>query len=284
MSLAGSFRGWIARLSVSAAIFGCLPAGAATAAQLTASWVDNSGGVALTRVERRHTSEASYTPVADADPGTASYVDTAVSAGATYCYRVFAWLDEAVSPYTEEVCATSAVDSVTVTVGKSGTGTGTVTSSPTGINCGASCSMAVTPGTLVTLTATPAAGSVFSGWSGAGCTGTGPCSFATNSSAAVTATFSPAPVTTPPSVPPTTYALVVAKSGPGVVTAPGISCGSDCSDAYAANTSVTLTATPNNGTAVVSWGGACAGTAATCTVAMDSAKSVSVTFRNGKGK
>ena len=285
MSLAGSFRGWIARLSVTAAAFACLPVGEATAAQLTASWVDNSGGVALTRVERRLASESTYTPVADTDPGSASYVDTAVSAGATYCYRVFAWVDESVSPYTDEVCATSTLDSVTVTVGKSGTGTGTVTSSPAGINCGASCSMAVTPGTPVTLTATPASGSVFTGWSLAGCTGTGPCSFATNASAAVTATFSPAPVTTPPPPPPsTTYALVVTKSGPGVVTAPGISCGSDCSDAYAENATVTLTATANNATAVIGWGGACSGASPTCTVTMNSAKSVSVTFRNGKGK
>ncbi len=49
---------------------------------------------------------------------------------------------------------------------KSGTGAGTVTSSPTGIACGATC--AATSRGPMTLTATPAAGSTFSGWSGAG--------------------------------------------------------------------------------------------------------------------
>jgi|GEM_PF-3467746 len=45
-------------------------------------------------------------------------------------------------------------------------GTGTVTSSPPGIDCGADCSEAYDAGTVVTLTATADAGSVFSGWSG----------------------------------------------------------------------------------------------------------------------
>ncbi|CAN5867248.1 hypothetical protein BH18ACT6_BH18ACT6_10000 [soil metagenome] len=56
---------------------------------------------------------------------------------------------------------------------KTGTDTGTVTSSPTGINCGTDCTEAYSNGTVVTLTATPAAGSTFAGWSGA-CTGTAP--------------------------------------------------------------------------------------------------------------
>src|SRR2546428_5897607 len=49
-----------------------------------------------------------------------------------------------------------------------GTGTGTVTSSPAGIDCGASCTASFASGTTVTLTARPAAGSAFTGWSGGG--------------------------------------------------------------------------------------------------------------------
>ena len=56
-----------------------------------------------------------------------------------------------------------------------GAGAGTVTGSPTGITCPATCSAPYPSGTVVTLTATPVAGSAFTGWSGAGCTGTGPC-------------------------------------------------------------------------------------------------------------
>ncbi|MBI5676060.1 MAG: DUF1566 domain-containing protein [Nitrospirae bacterium] len=46
------------------------------------------------------------------------------------------------------------------------TGSGTVTSSPAGINCGADCSEVYNLGTVVTLTPTPAAGYLFTGWRG----------------------------------------------------------------------------------------------------------------------
>lgn len=78
---------------------------------------------------------------------------------------------------------------VKLQVTKSGTGTGTVTSSPSGINCGSSCSKSFSQGTVLTLTATPSAGSVFAGWSGGGCSGTGTCTLTVNSNTTVTATF-----------------------------------------------------------------------------------------------
>ena len=51
-------------------------------------------------------------------------------------------------------------------VNKSGTGSGTVTSSPPGIDCGLDCSESYIIGTAVTLTAIPDGGSTFTGWSG----------------------------------------------------------------------------------------------------------------------
>ena len=77
-----------------------------------------------------------------------------------------------IHPYTPEACGTAAaaVQNFTLTVAKSGTGTGTVTA--TGINCGADCSESFPTGNSVQLTATASAGSIFSGWSGGGCSGT----------------------------------------------------------------------------------------------------------------
>ena len=58
------------------------------------------------------------------------------------------------------------------------------------VSCSASCTKAYDAGTSVTLTATPARGYVFRGWSGA-CTNTsGQCIVALGASTSVTATFS----------------------------------------------------------------------------------------------
>ena len=72
---------------------------------------------------------------------------------------------------------------------KSGTGTGTVTSTPAGINCGIACATNFTQGSVITLTATPDVSSTFTGWSGGGCSGTGVCKVTMNSLTRVTATF-----------------------------------------------------------------------------------------------
>ncbi len=90
----------------------------------------------------------------------------------------------------------------TLTVASSGNGSGTVTSSPAGINCGTTCSHAYSTGASVTLDETPASGSVFSGWSGA-CSGTGGCIVTMSQARSVSATFtlqSSAPVCLVPKV------------------------------------------------------------------------------------
>ncbi len=52
---------------------------------------------------------------------------------------------------------------------------GTITSTPSGISCGSTCTASFGFGEVVTLTATPAAGNVFAGWNGGGCTGVQAC-------------------------------------------------------------------------------------------------------------
>ena len=76
-----------------------------------------------------------------------------------------------------------------LTVLKSGTGTGIVSSIPAGIACGTDCKEKYPKGTMVTLTATADVTSIFTGWTGA-CTGTSAiCLVTMNTNKTVTANF-----------------------------------------------------------------------------------------------
>ena len=68
-------------------------------------------------------------------------------------------------------------------------GSGSVTSAPGGINCGNVCVASFAPTTMVSLTAATSGGSVFAGWSGGGCAGTGACVVTLTMATNVTATF-----------------------------------------------------------------------------------------------
>lgn len=160
---------------------------------------------------------------------------------------------------------------VALTVVKAGTGSGTVTSAPGGIDCGAGCTASYDGGTTVVLTAVAAPGSTFAGWSGGGCSGTGPCTVVMDAARTVTANFSAAGVR-----------LTVVKQGSGsgtVVSDPaGIDCGAFCTSGFQLGSSVTLHATPASGSTFEGWSHAGCGTAPECTVFMDSAKAVVATF------
>jgi hypothetical protein len=82
-----------------------------------------------------------------------------------------------------------------VSVTRSGTGVGTVTSSPAGISCGSSCTADFLTNTAITLTAAPDTGYSFTGWSGA-CSGSGSCALTANADISVTATFDRTPIST----------------------------------------------------------------------------------------
>ena len=85
--------------------------------------------------------------------------------------------------------ASTAPTTYPLAVQLAGEGKGGVTSSPSGIDCGSSCRATFNLGTRVSLTATVASGSTFTGWSGAGCSGTGSCEVTMSESRSVTATF-----------------------------------------------------------------------------------------------
>ena len=159
----------------------------------------------------------------------------------------------------------------TLTVGQAGTGSGTVISQPTGISCGSSCSSAFDTDTQVNLTATPASGSTFAGWSGGGCTGTATCTVTLSSDTTITATFN------------ALRRLTVTKmgSGSGRVTsnAAGIDCGTICGATFTSGEVVTLTAMPTRASVFAGWSGACTGTSQTCEVALSTDQSVAATFQ-----
>lgn len=80
---------------------------------------------------------------------------------------------------------------------------------------------------------------------------------------------------------PATYSLTVTKLGKGRVASnlAGINCGSDCTEAYAGGTAITLTATPNDGSIFTGWSGGDCPKTGTCTLSMTAAKNVTATFK-----
>jgi hypothetical protein len=120
----------------------------------------------------------------------------------------------------------------------------------------------------VTLTANPAAGSVFGGWSGACAGQSTTCTVSVTAPTNVTATFTPL------------YTLTVGTSGSGTVASnpTGIACPGDCAETYVSGTTVVLTATPATGSAFSSWTGACAGSSAVCTLSITSVMSTVANF------
>ena len=153
-----------------------------------------------------------------------------------------------------------------ITVTKAGTGTGTV--SGNGISCGATCNVALPNGTPIVLTATPNAGSDFTGWSG-NCSGTGTTfSFTFSATSACIATFSIQ----------STLSVSKTGTGSGTVSGNGISCGSTCSVSLPNNTAVMLTATPSVGSVFSGWSGTCTGMTATFAFTFSGTSSCTATF------
>jgi hypothetical protein len=146
-----------------------------------------------------------------------------------------------------------------VSVTKSGTGSGTVTSSPSGINCGADCSENLMAGNTITLSASPAADSTFAGWSGSGCAGTGTCIISSISAdSPVTATFTLKPA-------PPYRLMIISYTGNGSGSTnpvPG-------QWSEQVGTEIVIGASANTNSMFSSWGGTCgcSGTSTTCTIA-----------------
>ncbi len=255
----------------------------AQASQLTLTWTDNSANESGFRVERKLGTNGSYAQIAAVSVNSTSYVDASVTSGSTYCYHVSAYNSAGNSSFSNESCGTAPATpaGVSLNVTKSGTGSGTVSSNPAGITCGTTCSTSLPSGTQVSLTAVASDLSVFSGWSGGGCSGTGNCTVTLNSNITVTATFNPKSGSAQ------NFSLSVTKNGTGSGTVSsnpaGITCGSTCSASLPSSTSATLTATTGDTSVFSGWtGGGCSGTG-TCTVTLNSNVVVTATFNPKSG-
>ena len=159
----------------------------AQAAQVTLAWDANSEPDLSGYKLYYGTSPGNYPNVITLGLVT-TYTVTNLTDGVTYYFALTAFDTEGFeSDKSNEVSYTPSASQFTLTVSKSGTGSGTVTA--TGISCGTDCSEAYTAGTSVSLTAAAAVSSTFTGWTGA-CSGTtNPCTVTMNATAAVTAAF-----------------------------------------------------------------------------------------------
>ncbi|MEK7761143.1 MAG: kelch repeat-containing protein [Nitrospirota bacterium] len=153
--------------------------------------------------------------------------------------------------------------SVTATTATANGGGGSISCTANGGAAGPCGSYPV--GTTMVLTATPNSASNFTGWSGAGCSGTGTCNFTLTANTTVTANFNR----------PT---LTVQVVGTGTVSSNPVginNCTASCTAPFDKAGLVTLTAT---GTGFTGWsGGGCTGTG-TCVVTLNSSITVTATF------
>ena len=148
---------------------------------------------------------------------------------------------------------------------------GSVTSGKA-IDCGGGdgtdCGETYDHGTEVTLTATPATNYLFDRWAGA-CSGSTPsCKLEMDGDKTATASFKPVQ-----------RSLTVKVEGGGTVTGAGAACTDNCVTSHDHGSVVALTATPGENRAFDRWEGACSGTAPTCSVTLDAAKTVTANFK-----
>ncbi|WP_175517809.1 S8 family peptidase [Thiothrix caldifontis] len=161
---------------------------AATTVILNGSATDDSFGG---QIKAYLWTQVSGTPVTLSSRTIAQPRFTAPTMGGVLRFSLVATDDTALvsDPKYVDIIVTASSTKHNLTVTKSGTGNGTVASNPAGINCGTACVAAYTPGTNVTLTATPASGSVFIGWSGVCTGGASTCTVSMSAAKTVKANF-----------------------------------------------------------------------------------------------
>lgn len=142
---------------------------------------------------------------------------------------------------------------ITARIVHNGTGDGSISSVPAGIQCPPQCDASFPAGTQITFTATPDAQSRFSNFGNAclnmmGGPNMNQCTITAMGTQVVSALFA----STAPGI-----AVSKAGMGMGTVTSepPGINCGNDCGERFAAGLAIVLTATPDATSSFAGWVG-----------------------------
>jgi Divergent InlB B-repeat domain len=157
------------------------------ASTLNIAWQDNSNNEDGFNIERSTSASGPFSKIATVGANITTYSNANLPEATNFCYRVNAFNASGASSFSNVICA---VTKATLNMAKAGNGSGRVISVPAGINCTVSCAAQFSGNSTVALTATAAAGSFFTGWSGA-CTGTGSCTVTMNNQINVIANFSP---------------------------------------------------------------------------------------------
>lgn len=162
----------------------------------------------------------------------------------------------------------------TLTITKTGSGNGTITSLTSALNCGSTCQATFPNGNTVSLQANPLSDYYFAGWSGGGCSGNlNQCIVTLTADTTVTAKFEPL------------YTLSLNITGAGSVSVSNSPVGAVCDLTCQVNFipgTVTLSATPSPGSYFAGWSGGgatCSGSSSlTCATLLTTSMAITAVF------
>ena len=177
-----------------------------------------------------------------------------------------------------KAAAVQFVNRFTLSVAPTGAGTELITSSPAGINCGASCTASFPPGAVVTLSVPFSPDSYIQDWGVPGCSAfQATCGITLNADLSINVAVG---LKQPISVDVSGSGSVQVSDASGAASAPPpATCSSSCTYLYQPGDTLTLVANAASTTHFVAWGGACSGNAGSiCTVNFQVATSASAQF------
>ena len=224
-----------------------LSGGAISPTMITLAWTDHATNEDGFKIERKV--GGIFNQVAVVGANVSAFSDTGLSSNTAYVYRVRAYNVAGHSAYSNEVSvSTPGVSSLSVHTN----GSGTVVVDPA--------ASIYLNGTVVTLTATPAAGFRFGDWSGDLSGSNNPTTLTMNQNKTVTATFIRVVTVTANTI------------GTGTVTL------DPAASFYDAGTNITVSATPAAGFRFSGWSGDLSGASNPTTILLDDNKIVTATF------